>query len=305
MTLHVVQQYDSACIPRLARPGQEGSLGQLGTRLLSGDVRGVPRRPVLIGFAGALFVLAVCGFCASHGVGQILLRSERSDGRVDATREPRGDFLQYPAVPVWVVESHERRVRASFWIGTTRPHRRVEEVEVARRVMEHLARVDAVGNEFRVRRFYVGDNQVKELRRSRCGRREPCTEHDGAAGSSRGEVKCPAVAVLHVHVDSPTKLPRVEIGRAVHIGDRKDDDLELHVRPTDTYLARGVSADFGGAHGDLLMALGCQKTLAISTGRRTCDMPWSGPWLARRRRTTAASRPFQSLIRTQYGVVSG
>src|SRR3954464_9069466 len=105
MTAHV--------FPAWGHSGQKGLLGQLGTRLLSGDVRGVPRRPVLIGFAGALFVLAVRGFCAPHGVGQILLRSERSDGGVDATREPRGDFLQYPAVPVWVVESHVRRVRAS------------------------------------------------------------------------------------------------------------------------------------------------------------------------------------------------
>ena len=72
----------------------------------------VPVRPVRVGLAGALLVLAVrCG-SAPQRVGEIARGRVRRPGRVHAPGKPGRDLLQQPAVAVRVAERRERAVAA-------------------------------------------------------------------------------------------------------------------------------------------------------------------------------------------------
>src|ERR1700735_4617485 len=97
------------------------SLRQVFAGLLAHHVFGVPVGPVRIGGADAFLVLAVSGGSATHGVGQILRRSERRRRLVNAAGQPGGDLLEQPTVSVRITERGERAVAAMLGVRTADP----------------------------------------------------------------------------------------------------------------------------------------------------------------------------------------
>src|SRR5512138_265119 len=82
-----------------------GSRRLLLAGLLADDVAGLPVRPLgVVLTAVPLLVLTMGGRGAAQRGGEIGLRRERGGGSVDAAGQPRGDFLQQPAVAVGIVE---------------------------------------------------------------------------------------------------------------------------------------------------------------------------------------------------------
>jgi len=118
---------------------RSGLLRQLSASLLRHHVRGVPVGPVRVALPGALFVLSVGGLRAPKRGRQIVRRRERRRRGVDATRQPRGDFLEQPAVAVRVAERSERPVAAMLGIRTADPDPSKQVGLVRARV--HAARV--------------------------------------------------------------------------------------------------------------------------------------------------------------------
>ena len=95
--------------------------------------------------------------------------------------------------------------------------------------VEHLADLDAAGDELVARRLDVGDDQVQALGRTGRGRREVRAELDRAPGARRRELdQAEVVTGGDVGVEPPAEA-RVELLRAVDIRDGDDDHLELRV----------------------------------------------------------------------------
>ena len=71
-----------------------------------------------IALPDALLVLAVGGLRTPKRARQIVRRCEGRRRGVDATGQPRRDFLEQPAVPVRIAERGERAVAAMLGIRT-------------------------------------------------------------------------------------------------------------------------------------------------------------------------------------------
>jgi hypothetical protein len=66
----------------------------------SGDVFGVPVRPIRIVLAGPLFVLAMRGLCAPERRGKLQRRGECGLVRTHASRQSMRNLLDQPDIPV-------------------------------------------------------------------------------------------------------------------------------------------------------------------------------------------------------------
>ena len=121
-----------------------------------------------------------------------------------------------------------------------------------RAVVEHLARLDAVRRELVARGLDVGDDQVQALRRPGRGRVSFVPNWIEHAGARRRELDDPeAVVDGDVGVEPPAEA-RVELLRAIDVGDRDDDDLELHVdRSGGGIFSRDLIVSLGAVHLDL------------------------------------------------------
>ena len=95
--------------------------------------------------------------------------------------------------------------------------------------MEDLADLDAAAQQIGTRSLDVRDDEVHVLGRSGRGGRHLCPELDRAGGPGRRELDDPeAVVEREVGIEPPAET-RVELLRAIDVGDRDDDDLELQV----------------------------------------------------------------------------
>src|SRR5438128_6456948 len=90
---------DTNHFPRASR-----SLRQLGAGLLARELLCIPVRPVGVGLPRPRLVLPVSGCGTPKRAGQIVRRRKGCRRGVDATGEPRRDFLKQPAVAVRIAE---------------------------------------------------------------------------------------------------------------------------------------------------------------------------------------------------------
>src|SRR5882672_397129 len=100
---------------------------------------------------------------AAYQSGQFVRRREGRRRRVDATRQPRGDFLEQPAVAVWIAERSERPVAAMLGIRTADPDPSKQVGLVRARVhasgvVEHFADLDAAIEQLFAGGLDVGDD---------------------------------------------------------------------------------------------------------------------------------------------------
>src|SRR6266436_9965050 len=100
---------------------QKLSLRQLFAGLLAHHVLGVPVRPVRVGLPRPRLVLPVRGRRTPKRARQIVRRRKGRRRGVDATGQPRRDFLEQPAVAVRITERSERAVAAMLGIRTADP----------------------------------------------------------------------------------------------------------------------------------------------------------------------------------------
>src|SRR5580704_3438041 len=112
--------------------------------MLSDDVVSVPVRPVRIGFAGPLLMLAVRSRRASECGRKLGRRGECRGVGAHASGQSYGEFLEQPAVTVRIVERGERAVAAMLRVRTAdaAPPKQVRLVRTsvnAIRVVEHFA----------------------------------------------------------------------------------------------------------------------------------------------------------------------
>ena len=137
-------------------------------------VLGVPVRPVRVGLAGALLVLAVRAAARRSALARSAAEANVVSVGVDAPGQPRRDLLEQPAVAVRVAERGERAVAGVLGRGAADATARAVGLEPSarRRVVEHLADLDAARGELVARGLDVGDDQVQALGRARRGRRE-------------------------------------------------------------------------------------------------------------------------------------
>src|SRR3954447_15815214 len=91
-----------------------GLLWKLRAGALGDHVGGVPGRPVLVGLAGASFVLAVGSRGPLQRGLEVVDRRVRRLRRVHPAGQPRGDLLQQPGVAVGVAERREGAVAGSL-----------------------------------------------------------------------------------------------------------------------------------------------------------------------------------------------
>src|SRR5881396_3507480 len=94
--------------------------------------------------------------------------------------------------------------------------------------VEHFADLDATTKQIGAGGLEVGNDQVQALRGA--GRRggDVLAENDRAAGARRRELEHSEVVLVSVvGVEPPSEL-RVELLRAIDVGDGEDDDLKLH-----------------------------------------------------------------------------
>ena len=89
--------------------------------LLAHHVLGVPVWPVRVGLPCPRLVLPVGGRGAPKRARQIVRRREGRRRGVNATGQPRRDFLEQPAVAVRITERGERAVAAMLAIRTADP----------------------------------------------------------------------------------------------------------------------------------------------------------------------------------------
>ena len=91
----------------MTKDAAAGSRWQWLAGALAKDIFGVPVRPVYIGLACSLFMLAMCG-CGAPQRGRELRCGV--DGRVglDTAGQPRGNFLEQPAITIGIAERGER-----------------------------------------------------------------------------------------------------------------------------------------------------------------------------------------------------
>jgi hypothetical protein len=141
-------------------------------------------------------------------------------------------------------------------------------------LVEHLADLDAAGDERVARRLDVGDDQVQVLDRTGRGRGDVRAERDRAAGARRRVLDdAEDVSGGDVGVEPPPDAP-VELLRSVDVRDGDDDNLELHVDVLARDPTRVVAAaDIRGTHRGLL-GLGRSLVLRPCVAQGT---PWSTP----------------------------
>src|ERR1700733_5690234 len=121
-------------------------------------------------------------------------------------------------------------------------------------VVEHFADLDAAIEQCFAGSLNVGDDQVHTLRRAGCRRGGISAKDDRGPGTRRSELDHAEVfTIVEVGVESPPKL-LVELFRTIHIRDRDNHDLELHVHWRD--------AGFDSTDG--VRAHSCLLTCAIS-----------------------------------------
>src|ERR1700752_1010966 len=142
---------------------------QLFAGLLLDDVLGVPVRPVGIVLAAvALLVLAMGGGSAAQRRRKFSLRAECRVA-LYASGQPRGDFLEQPAVAVGIPErgvglvAAARRIEAVAADGAEQIGRVGSDVLVARG-MEDLPDLDPARDQILARSLDVGNDQIESLR---------------------------------------------------------------------------------------------------------------------------------------------
>src|SRR4051812_41579789 len=120
-------------------------LGQLSPHLLSDYISGVPFRPFHVVLTGALFVIAMSNRCPVERRGQLCNGGEFGPFAFDASRQPCGNLLQQPAVPVRIVECGERTIARMFWRNSrdARPPDAILEGSARDAGMEHFTHVRA------------------------------------------------------------------------------------------------------------------------------------------------------------------
>src|SRR6266446_6198178 len=95
--------------------------------------------------------------------------------------------------------------------------------------VEHLADLDAATEQLGAGSLDVRDDQVQALSGAGRRRSDVLAEDDRAPGARRRELDHTKVVLVSVvGVEPPSEL-RVELLRAINIGDGEDDDLKLHV----------------------------------------------------------------------------
>ena len=122
-------------------------------------------------------------------------------------------------------------------------------------VVKHFADLDAATEQLGAHGLDVGNDQVQALRGAGGSRGDVLAENDRAAGARRRELDhAEVVLVSVVGVEPPSEL-RVELLRAIDVGDGEDDDLKLHVNRSGLRVAACVfRRDWLGAHGCLRFA---------------------------------------------------
>src|SRR5206468_8548506 len=93
------------------------SLRQLRAGLFSDHVLGVPIWPVRVSLAGAFLMFAVSCLRPPKRARQIARRTEHRCCGIDPARKTRRDFLEQPAVPVWIFERGKRVVRTALRVA--------------------------------------------------------------------------------------------------------------------------------------------------------------------------------------------
>jgi len=168
--------------------------------------------------------------------------------RRDVSGQSCGDLLEQPAVAVWISERSVRGVAFSFRIWTAEQAFRAGMVEYAAGVVEWLADLDATTEQCVASGLDVGDDQVQALGGAGRRRGDVLAEDDGASGAGRRELDNPKVIPGRVvDVEPPTQVAIETLG-AIHVRDRDDDDLKLHVDRAPRGLDRGFFQHFGVAH---------------------------------------------------------
>src|SRR5262249_3996399 len=121
--------------------------------------------PIRVALSGALLMFAVGGLRTAKRARQIVRGGERRHGAVDASRQPRRNFLQQPSVAVWLAKRDVGAIAGVVGGGPTETAAHAAELEpsACRRVVERPAYVGAAGGEFVVRGRNVGHGQVEAL----------------------------------------------------------------------------------------------------------------------------------------------
>jgi hypothetical protein len=105
----------------MAEDAATGSRWQWVAGALAKDIVGVPVGPVCIGVACSLFMLAMCR-CGASQRGRDL--RGRVEGRIslDAAGQPRGNFLEQPAVTIGIAERGKRQIAAAPGVRAVGPN---------------------------------------------------------------------------------------------------------------------------------------------------------------------------------------
>src|ERR1700686_2319383 len=144
--------------------------------------------------------------------------------------QARCDLLEEPSVAIRVAERSKGKVAAMIGVRPTDATVAFgTELSTRFRSMEHLADLDAAGNELFASSFNMGNDQVETLGRARRGRRYLRAELDRAPRAGRRELDDPeSVVEGEICIEPPPKLC-VKRFRAINIRDWNDDHFDLHV----------------------------------------------------------------------------
>jgi hypothetical protein len=92
-------------------------LRQFRAGLLGDHVLGVPIRPVHVSFAGAFLMLTMRDLRAPKRARQIDRGTECRRRGIDPPGKSRRDFLQQPAVSVWILKRGKREVGTTLGVA--------------------------------------------------------------------------------------------------------------------------------------------------------------------------------------------
>ena len=107
--------------------------------------------------------------------------------------------------------------------------------------MEGFADGDAAIEEFFAGGIDAGNDEIEALDGAGCGAGNVAAKDDGSGGAGRSELDDAEVSmVVVIGIETPAEFG-VEVFSAIDVGDRDDDDLELHVG--------GRRGDVGGGLG--------------------------------------------------------
>lgn len=138
-------------------------------------------------------------------------------------------LLEEPTVPIRVVERSVRSVTASLRMQSVNAACTANMVEHSAGVVERLTHLHPAFDELGTCCLQIGHYEVEVLRRARRGRCEALAEDNGASLTGGRELyDAKLITRDKVQVESPTQI-RVKTLGAIHVGDRNDNHLELHV----------------------------------------------------------------------------